>query len=120
MGQHKAIEEEEGPPSCEPDRRIDDMILALIASELDCVREAMEEVVAELCADIRIVQQHGELLQSIDELAQRNENLARVIRSRPMEDAIDSITLESLRNRMLDGVTDRLASSDGQKYWTTF
>ncbi|CAN5194897.1 hypothetical protein BH10PSE13_BH10PSE13_25050 [soil metagenome] len=119
MGKHKAIAEE-GPPPCEADARIDDMILALIAAELDDVRGAMEEVAAQLCADIRIVQQHGELLQSIDELAQRHENLARVMRCRPMEGAIDAITLESLRNRMLDGVTDQLARSDGQNFWTTF
>lgn len=116
----RPAEMDEGPPPCGTDVRIDDMILALIAGELDAIRGALEDVAAQFCADVRIVQQHGELLQSIDELAQRHENLARVMRCRPMEGAIDAITLESLRNRMLDGVTDKLASSDGQSFWTGF
>lgn len=114
---------EEGPPSCGTDAQVDSMILTLIAGELDGIRGALEEVAAQFCSDIRIVQTHGELLQSIDELAQRHENIARLLRTRPMEGAIDAITLESLRNRMLDGVTDQLAqtaSSEGQRIWTSF
>lgn len=113
---------EEGPP-CGTDAQVDSMILTLIASELDSIRGALEEVAAQFCSDIRIVQTHGELLQSIDELAQRHENIARLLRTRPMEGAIDAITLESLRNRMLDGVTDQLAQTagnDGQRIWTSF
>jgi hypothetical protein len=120
MGRHKKIEEEGPPSTSATDARIDEMILGVIAAELDLLRGAMEDVASALCSDVRIVQAHGELLQSIDELAQRNENLARVMRARPMEGAIDAITLESLRNRMLDGVTDRLAGSDGAKFWTSF
>ncbi|MCE7797445.1 hypothetical protein LWE61_12860 [Sphingobium sufflavum] len=114
------------PPCGEPtgdDGQVDDLILSLVAGELDIIRGALEEVAAAFCSDIRIVQTHGELLQSIDELAQRHENIARLLRSRPMEGAIDMITLESLRNRMLDGVTDqlaRMAGADEQTIWTSF
>jgi hypothetical protein len=120
MGRLK--KEEDVPPSGS-DVQVDDLILALVAGELDVIRSALENVAAQLCADIRIVQMHGELLQSIDELAQRHENIARLLRSEPMESAIDMITLESLRNRMLDGVTDQLARAagkDGQTIWTSF
>lgn len=118
MGRRKKIQE--GPPSTEGDPRIDAMIIGLIACELDLLRTAMEDVASALCCDVRIVQAHGELLQSIDELAQRNENLARVMRAKPMEEAIEGITLESLRNRMLDGVTDKLSQAEAANFWTTF
>lgn len=124
---HQDMDSDEGPPAgdsiCGTNAQVDDLILALVAGELDSIRGALEDVAATFCADIRIVQMHGELLQSIDELAQRHENLARLLRTRPMEGAIDMITLESLRNRMLDGVTDQLArtaSLDGQTIWTSF
>lgn len=116
----------DGPPPGPPigtDPVVDELILSLIAGELDAIRVAIEDVAAEFCCDVRIVQTYGELLQSIDELAQRHENLARVMRARPMEEAIESITLESLRNRMVDGVTAQLAAraaSDGQTIWTGF
>lgn len=124
---HEDMDSEEGPPpggsACGTNVQIDDMILALVAGELDSIRGSLEDVAAAFCGDTRIVQMHGELLQSIDELAQRHENLARLLRTRPMEGAIDMITLESLRNRMLDGVTDQLAQTagaDGQTIWTSF
>ncbi|MET0137329.1 MAG: hypothetical protein ABW192_02985 [Sphingobium sp.] len=120
---HQDRDIDEGPPPGAPDSQVDDLILGLVADELDAIRGALEEVAAEFCSDIRIVQMHGELLQSIDELAQRHENIARMLRTRPMESAIDLITLESLRNRMLDGVTDQLARAagrDGQTIWTSF
>lgn len=120
MGKHSDMDE--GPP-VRAEAVVDDLILTLIAGELDAIRGALEDVAAQFCSDIRIVQAHGELLQSIDELAQRHENLARLLRSDPMEGAIDAITLESLRNRMLDGVTDELARAagrDGQTIWTAF
>lgn len=112
----------EGPP-CGTDTGIDDLILSLVAGELDVIRGHLEDIAAQFCSDIAIVQTHGELLQSIDELAQRHENIARLLRSTPMEGAIDAITLESLRNRMLDGVTDQLAQTagrEGQTVWTAF
>lgn len=122
MGKHGDMEE--GPPLCGiPEVEVDDLILGLVAGELDAVRNALEDVAAQFCSDIRIVQAHGALLQSIDELAQRHENLARLLRADPMEGAIDTITLESLKNRMLDGVTEQLARAagqDGQRIWTSF
>jgi uncharacterized protein YPO0396 len=121
MGKHSIMDE--GPPESAAQLVVDNMILELVASELDAIRGALEEVAAQFCSDVRIVQAHGELLQSIDELAQRHENIARVLRSDPMELALDTITLESLKNRMLDGVTDQLARAAGkgdQKIWTSF
>ncbi|MFT3966762.1 MAG: hypothetical protein QM690_12865 [Sphingobium sp.] len=121
MGKHSDMDEE-GPP-CGTDAHVDALILTLIAGELDVIRHALEDVASQFCSDVRIVQTHGELLQSIDELAQRHENIARLLRTRPMEGAIDAITLESLRNRMLDGVTDQLAQTaghEGQQIWTSF
>lgn len=120
---HQDMDSEDGPPPCGSNVQVDDLILALVASELDSIRGSLEDVAASFCSDIRIVQMHGELLQSIDELAQRHENIARLLRTRPMEGAIDMITLESLRNRMLNGVTDQLAqtaTADGQTIWTSF
>ncbi len=120
---HQDMDSEEGPPPCGSTAQVDNLILGLVAGELDSIRGALEDVAAAFCSDIRIVQMHGELLQSIDELAQRHENIARMLRTRPMESAIDMITLESLRNRMLDGVTDQLAQTagrDGQTIWTAF
>lgn len=121
---HQDMDSEEGPPPpCGSTLQVDDLILTLVAGELDAIRGALEDVAAAFCSDIRIVQMHGELLQSIDELAQRHENIARMLRTRPMEDAIYLITLESLRTRMLDGVTDQLAlkaATDGQTIWTGF
>lgn len=120
----KRTKSEDAPPSCGTDVEVDALILGLIAGEMDDTRRAMEDVTVALCGDARIVQQHGEFLQSIDELAQRLENLARVMRSRPMEGAIDAVTLESLRNRLLDGVTDSLAQrasgGEGANFWTSF
>lgn len=96
---------------CDQHARANEVVGALIANELDAVRDALEHIGMHLCSDIAIVQQYGELLQSLDELAQRNENLARLLRAPAMESAIDTISLESLRNRLLDGVAQYLAQN---------
>jgi hypothetical protein len=91
-----------------------EVVRALIANELDSVRDMLEQIGIQLCANLTIMQDHGELLQGIDELAQRNENLARLLRTPAMEPAIDAISLESLRNRLLDGVAAYVAEhADG-------
>ena len=89
--------------------RANEVVAALVANELDAVRNALEDIGMHLCSDMAILQQYGELLQGLDELAQRNENLARLLRSSAMEPAIDAISLESLRNRLLNGVAQYLA-----------
>lgn len=95
--------------ACKRDVAKDEMVRALIAKELDAIRELLEEVGVDLCGHPVIVQEYSRALQGIDELAQRNENLARVLRASAMESAIDGISLESLRVRLLDGVTDYFA-----------
>jgi hypothetical protein len=49
------------------------------------------------------------VLQAIDEVCQRNENLARTLRSPDMVAEADTITLESLRLRLQDEIFERLA-----------
>jgi predicted nucleic acid-binding protein len=93
------------------DGRANEMVRALIANELDVIREILEDVGIELCTNPVIVQEYTEILQKVDELAQRNENLAKLLRATAMEPAIDTITLDSLKNRLLDAVTGYLADN---------
>lgn len=83
---------------------IEDMIRALIASELDAIRDALDDLGTDLCMHPVIIEHFTHTLQSLDELAQRNENLARLLRSDVMAPAIPRITLESLRSRLLTGM----------------
>lgn len=93
-----------------PAFRTDDLVRALVANELDAIRDRLEDVGAELCMTPAVVTSHLESLQGIDELAQRSQNLALLLRADEMEGAIDAITLESLRNRLLDAVANYLAA----------
>ena len=86
------------------DHGADHMVRALIADELEAIREVLEEVGMHLCIDPVMIERYSMVLQGIDELAQRNENLARILRAGAMEPAIQSVSLESLRSRLLDGV----------------
>jgi hypothetical protein len=105
----------EGAPlktcTCGGDAHVNELVCGLIADELETIRQMLEQVGLSLCSHPVIVQDFTEMLQSIDELAQRNENLARVLRSNTKESAIETISLESLKNRLLDGVTDQMAAS---------
>lgn len=84
------------------------VVRALIADELDRIRVVLEEMGMRLCADSEIVRNHMEVLQSIDELCQRNENLARTLRAHDMVSEAAGITLESLRQRFQQAVLERL------------
>jgi len=87
----------------------DDVVVrALIADELDRIREVLEDMGVELCGDPQIVRGHLDALQTIDEICQRNENLARTLRADDMIAEAASITLESLRSRMQSALSDRL------------
>lgn len=97
-----------GPESPAQKAHGNEVVRALVANELERIREVLEQFGMQLCANLEVVQQHGDVLQGIDELAQRNENLARLLRAPAMEPAIDTISLESLRNRLLDGVANYL------------
>lgn len=82
---------------------------ALIADELEAIREMLEDVGMHLCVDPVMIEKYSVVLQGLDELAQRNENLARVLRAAAMEPALDMISLESLRIRLLEGLAGRSA-----------
>ncbi|MBT2188382.1 hypothetical protein [Sphingobium nicotianae] len=88
------------------------VVRALIADELDRIRETLEEMGVQLCCDPEIVRSHFGALQTIDELCQRNENLARTLRAGDMAQETALITLESLRTRMQSALAERRPYND--------
>lgn len=109
MEHEPAFDRTAHPPTDSP-QPINAIICALIAQELDVIRSKLEDMGENLCNEPIFVTQYCDTLQAIDELSQRHENLARLLRSVDMEAAIDSITLESLRNRLLDAATSQLVA----------
>ncbi len=107
--EHEPAFDRTAHPPADPPHSINALICTLIAKELDVIRSKLEDMGENLCNEPIFVTQYCDTLQSIDELSQRHENLARLLRSADMEAAIDSITLESLRNRLLDAATSQLA-----------
>lgn len=87
----------------------DGVMRALIADELDRIRQVLEDMGLQLCGDPEIVRSHMNVLQSIDEVCQRHENLARTLRAPDMVTEANSITLETLRLRLQDDILERLA-----------
>lgn len=87
----------------------DGVMRALIADELDRIRQVLEDMGLQLCGDPEIVRSHMNVLQSIDEVCQRHENLARTLRAPDMVSEANSITLETLRLRLQDDILERLA-----------
>ncbi len=93
-----------------PERFLPDGVMrALIADELDRIRQVLEDMGLQLCADPEIVRSHMNVLQSIDEVCQRHENLARTLRAPDMVTEANTITLETLRLRLQDEILERLA-----------
>ncbi len=93
-----------------PDEVLPDGVMrALIAAELDRIRQVLEDMGMQLCGDPEIVRGHMNVLQSIDEICQRNENLARMLRARDMVQGASEITLETLRLRLQEDICVRLA-----------
>ncbi len=90
----------------------DQMVRALIADELDRIRDMLEEMGVQLCGDPEVVRSHLAALQTIDELCQRNENLARTLRADDMIAESSTITLESLRMRLQSAVAQQRAPSN--------
>lgn len=107
--EHEPAFDRTARPPADPSPSINALICALIAEELDVIRGKLEDMGENLCNEPIFVTQYCDTLQAIDELSQRHENLARLLRSEDMEASIDSITLESLRNRLLDAATAQLA-----------
>lgn len=89
----------------------DALVRGLIADELDRIRTVLEDMGIQLCCDAEIVRSHLGALQTIDELCQRNENLARTLRAPDMASEAALITLESLRTRMQSALAKRGASN---------
>lgn len=87
----------------------DGVMRALIADELDRIRQVLEDMGLQLCGDPEIVRSHMNVLQSIDEVCQRHENLARTLRAPDMVAEAGAITLETLRSRLQDDILERLA-----------
>jgi hypothetical protein len=89
-----------------------DVVVALVADELDRIRGLLEDLGIMLCGDDEIVRRYTEVLQGLDELSQRNENLARVLRASDMIGAAGEITLGSLRDRMVEAIEFRQAGTN--------
>jgi|EndMetStandDraft_4_1072995.scaffolds.fasta_scaffold121969_2 hypothetical protein len=87
----------------------DGVMRALIADELERIRQVLEDMGLQLCADPEIVRSHMNALQAIDEVCQRHENLARTLRAPDMVSEAGTITLETLRLRLQDDILERLA-----------
>jgi hypothetical protein len=92
---------------------VDALVRGLIADELDRIRVVLEDMGVELCSNPLIVRSHLDALQTIDELCQRNENLARTLRAGDMVSEAASITLESLRTRLQSALTNQLGAGEG-------
>jgi hypothetical protein len=107
MNHVSSFESDAVPPSAE--LLPDGVMRALIADELERIRQVLEDMGLQLCADPEIVRSHMNVLQSIDEICQRNENLARTLRAPDMVSEAGSITLETLRLRLQDDILERLA-----------
>jgi len=88
------------PPSDARAVPSDALVRALIADELDCIRLVLEEMGVQLCADPAVVCSHLVALQRIDELCQRHENLARILRAEDAAAEAAGVTLEALRVRL--------------------
>jgi len=101
----------------------DGVMRALVADELDRIRIVLENMGLQLCTDPEIVRSHMNVLQTIDEVCQRHENLARTLRAPDMVAEAGTITLETLRLRLQDEIEERIAmrsvSSDpaGDEAW---
>lgn len=81
-------------------------IRALISQELAGIAAILETIGDELCSDPHVVRMHISALQSIDELCQRHHNLGRMLSAKDMESAVNDITLESLRVRMVAAIAE--------------
>lgn len=99
-------------PADAPTLSADHLFRALIADELDRVGHVLEEIGVQLCGDPAVVRAHLTALQQIDELCQRHEHLARILRADDMAVEVSGVTLESLRLRLQPMLAGR---SDEQK-----
>lgn len=71
-----------------------------IAAELDQLREDMEEIGVQLCLDEEIMMRCMSYLQRLDEMGQRSNWLAALVRSDNPGEILPDITLQSLAERL--------------------
>lgn len=73
---------------------------AKVAAELDQMREDLEDIGVSLCLDDEIMQRCMIYLQRLDELGQRANWLAELVRADDPEARVNDITLNSLAERL--------------------
>ena len=71
-----------------------------IAAELDQLREDMEEIGVQLCLDEEVMLRCMSYLQRLDEMGQRSNWLAALLRAEDPNEVIPDITLQSLAERL--------------------
>ena len=71
-----------------------------IAAELDQLREDMEEIGVQLCLDEEVMLRCMTYLQRLDEMGQRSNWLAALVRAEDPHEVIPEITLKSLADRL--------------------
>lgn len=71
-----------------------------LALELDQMRDDLEEIGVSLCFDEEVMQRCMSFLQRLDELGQRSNWIAELVRSDDPVSRIDDITLGSLADRL--------------------
>ena len=75
-------------------------LLDLLSTELDAMRNELEELGARLCGDPAIVRGHMAELQVLDEIGQRSACLAAILRAPDMLEASRSVRLDGLAARL--------------------
>jgi len=73
-----------------------------IADELDQLREDLEEIGVQLCLDEEVMLRCMSYLQRLDEMGQRSNWLAAIVRAEDPGEVISDITLQSLAERLKD------------------
>ena len=85
---------ERSPPSSDPlDHRI--------AEELDCIQRHLEQLGGVLAGNPLLVHRHATQLQSIDLVNQVLGHISRIIASENKALAVDQVTLQDLRGRLV-------------------
>tara|TARA_R110000782_G_scaffold49622_2_gene107917 strand:+ start:50964 stop:51245 length:282 start_codon:yes stop_codon:yes gene_type:complete len=71
-----------------------------IAAELDQLREDLEDIGVQLCLDEEVMLRCMTYLQRLDEMGQRSNWLAALVRAENPHEVIPDITLQSLAERL--------------------
>ena len=72
-----------------------------IAEEIECIRRHLDLLGGTLVADPILLHRHSTQLQSIDRMNQLLGHLARIISAEQKEMAVDQVTIQDLRARLL-------------------